>query len=69
MSEHKQCEATLASAVFSHHAYGDPLPIWERFVGEDNAVARDEAIEIYIRCERPAGHTGKHLARGTRGWA
>lgn len=71
MKRFTQCKSRLATKVFSHYAYGDPLPIYARFVGEDDlSVAENDpgAITIYIRCEREDGHSGKHLARGTSGW-
>lgn len=70
MSEFKQCESRMASRVFSHYAYGDPLPVYARYIGENDDVAANdpEIITVYVRCEREAGHAGKHLARSTAGW-
>jgi hypothetical protein len=63
-----QCESRLKTKVFSHYAYGDPMPHNAIYIKEDDAVRGDEPIAVYARCEREAGHTGKHLARHTNGW-
>jgi hypothetical protein len=63
------CSAYIRSRVFAGYAYGDPLPTYSQFVGEEGDVDRDaEPIWVYVRCERETGHLGKHLARGTSGW-
>lgn len=65
----EQCESRLPTVVFSRYAYGDPLPVYARFVGEEGVDAKcEDAIPVYVRCEREAGHAGKHLARETVGW-
>lgn len=63
-----QCESRYPTEVFSHYAYGDPLPVYARFIAEGDPTPRHEAITVYARCEREAGHEGKHLARATNGW-
>lgn len=70
MDEFEQCESRLATKVFSHYAYGDMLPVYARYIGEGTPTRIDapDAITVYVRCERPAGHEGKHLAHGTTGW-
>lgn len=62
------CGALMSTKVFHHYPYGDPLPAYARYVGEDSPVEKRDAITVYVRCEREAGHPGKHLARGTTGW-
>lgn len=60
----KRCKAVSAQKVFSHYAYGDPLPVYARYVSENGAVPIDDpdAITVWVRCQREAGHTGMHLA-------
>jgi hypothetical protein len=62
------CRATMPTHVLDHYEHGDPLPVYAKYVGEGPPVDRADAITVYVRCERKAGHTGKHLARGTTGW-
>lgn len=63
------CAALWETKVFSHYAYGDPLPTNAEYIAEGNKTASyDDAISVYVRCEREAGHPGKHLARHTSGW-
>lgn len=68
MTAFAQCEARLPTEVFSHYEYGDPLPVYARYIAEGDPTVSTEAIVVYARCEREAGHEGKHLARGTAGW-
>lgn len=66
----KLCGALLPQHVFSHYAYGDPLPIYARFISDaEEATRADDAITIYVACQREAGHSGKHLASANRGWS
>lgn len=63
------CEALRETRVFSHYAYGDPLPVYAMyFDGEGKSVSIDEAAVVYVNCQREAGHAGKHLARGVAPW-
>lgn len=63
------CNNIHSVRVFHHYAYGDPLDIYARYVGElDNDAKYDNAIMIHISCQREVGHSGKHLAYGTLGW-
>ncbi len=64
----QQCSARRPTKVFSRYAWGDPMPHNALFVGEEGDTGHDKAITIYVRCEREAGHEGKHLASGTQGW-
>lgn len=64
-----QCDSRVPAQVFSSYAFGDPVPWNALYIGEEGEVDRDEAITIYVRCEREAGHTGKHLARKTKAWS
>lgn len=56
------CDALLSTHAFHHYEYGDCLPIHARYYGEEGLVEEDEAIVVYLRCARAAGHPGKHLA-------
>lgn len=57
------CGAQHPTHVFSHYAYGDPQPVYARFVGEEsNDVREADAITIYEACLREAGHPGRHLS-------
>ncbi len=69
VSETVLCGALHPQQVYSHHAYGELLPAYARFVGEDEPVPRDKAITIYVACQREAGHSGKHLSAANKGWA
>lgn len=63
------CDAVIGSQVFNGYAYGDPLPIYARYIGEDDdSVTISEAVTIYVRCERETGHLGRHAARGPYVW-
>lgn len=62
------CGALHPQQVFSYYAYGDPLPVYARFVAEEDETEREEAITVYVACQREAGHTGKHLSTANRGW-
>lgn len=62
------CGELMPTQVFSHYEYGDPLPTYARYVGEDRPVEKKDAITVYVACEREAGHPGIHLARWTTGW-
>ncbi len=64
----EQCDARRETLVFSHYAYGDPQPVYARFHGEEGPTTEGEAITVYARCEREAGHSGLHLARGMQPW-
>lgn len=68
MSDFIQCEERFARKVFSHYAYGDPMPVYARYYGEDDPVVGEYAITVYVRCEREAGHPGKHLATQAGPW-
>ena len=62
------CGALHPQHVFSHYAYGDDLPVYWRFVADGEPTTADEAITIYVACQREAGHGGKHLASSNKGW-
>jgi len=68
MVEIEFCRAARPSAVFDHYEFGDPQPRFARWVGEDGPTELREAITVYVRCEREAGHSGPHLARGGGTW-
>jgi hypothetical protein len=65
------CHAVRKTKVLDHYAYGDPQPRFARYVAdnEEGSAPFDEAITIYVQCEREKGHTGQHLARGVGGWS
>ena len=69
-SERKElCGAQHEARVFTHYAYGDPLPVYARFVGEDsNDAGESEALIIYVTCQREADHAGRHLAYKFGAW-
>lgn len=49
--------------VFDHYAYGDPLPVYERFATDEDGTN----ILVFVPCQRITGHQGDHLtADGTR---
>jgi len=65
------CGALRPQRVFSHYAYGDPLPVYARYISEGDEAAEvgsPEVITIYVACQREAGHAGKHLSTANRGW-
>ncbi len=70
MPEHpKLCGAMKKTYIFSHYAYGDPLPIWARyFDSAGEPVGIKDAAPVYIRCQREAEHPGKHLALDMEPW-
>ena len=70
VSEHtKLCGALKATRAFSHYVYGDPLPCYARYFNGDGEPAKaEDAVAVYVRCERERGHTGRHLARGIEPW-
>ena len=63
------CGALKPTHVFSHHAYGDPLPVYARYFDSDgNTVEIRDAAVVYVRCSRECGHPGVHLAHGWKPW-
>ena len=65
----KVCNALKTTRVFSHYDYGDPLPAYARYFSSDGVpTTMGKAATTYVRCEREAGHDGKHLARFTEPW-
>ena len=63
------CGAQHESRVLSYYACGDSLPIYARYVGEtDNNATVNEALIVYVSCQRENGHAGKHLALTYGSW-
>ncbi len=63
------CPALKETHLFSHYAYGDPLPFYARYYGGDGKPTWiEEAATIYVRCQREVRHSGMHLARGVSPW-
>ena len=63
------CDKQHEAHVFTHYAYGDPLPCYARYVGETgNDTSIKDALIVYVSCQREKDHSGKHLAYKFGAW-
>lgn len=58
------CGAQGKTRFFTGYAYGDPMPHNATFATD----IEDNEIELFVLCQREAGHSGFHLALGAGSW-